>query len=901
VQVYLVNSNIGSLTGARGQFLIVNAPAGTHELRADRLGMGTVSQQVTVAAGQVIEVNFIMSTQALGLDEIVVTGAAGSARRREIGNSIAQIRTDELPIRANKVQQMLMAAAPGVNMTSKGGEFGQSSAIRLRGNSSMTMSNSPLIYIDGIQVRSQPPPRISATDHVQRSSNIQVDPLADLNPNDIERIEIIKGSAATTLYGTEAAGGVIQIFTKSGSAGAPIWTLESQQSAAWMRNFGTAEFPKMRYDGIVKTGHSQDYRASVRGGGQALQYFISGAYADHEGVLPNEYGTKWIVRGNFTVTPMPDLQVQWNTSYTRDWMQNVSQNNSQGITHNVSRENANYIQSGDPQKILEAVLPWDLQNWIDRLTTGGVITYSPLPNFTNRFTVGWDMFHQNHRNLRPYGYWGKPTGALLDSNFYNTLLTFDYVSTYSFNLLNVRSSFSWGGQAIGDEERQLEGWGENFPGAVYPTVSSASFTTASESRRKTWTAGFFFQNVFDVKNRYFVTLGARVDGSSTFGSGFGLQVYPKVSGSWVISDEAFWQSGWGEVKLRSAYGVSGRAPSTFDAVRTWTTTGLAGLPAFVPQNLGNPDLGPEVTAEFETGFDGSWLDGRLRADLTYYRQVTSEALFNVAQVPSEGDWSGQRSNVGKFRNSGVELALNASPILTPKWGFDLGLNVTTNSSEILDLGGAAPFSTGGGWIEVGQPAPVLRGRYVTNPDEIGVPIIDINHNYGPTEPTLMLVPSISLRVPGGISLSARGEWKSGHYSNESTWSSAVGFGARTPYCWQYYVDPVAEPINTTLKPDTPALWRARCDARYVNNTLYTQPRDYFRLRSASAIVPMDFAFPDRVRNPTLTVSLLDSYTYYGAGFGDPELGSGGGDSLVRNQGFFIPSPVRFQASLQIQF
>src|SRR6185503_5768171 len=121
------------------------------------------------------------------------------------------------------------AAAPGVNMSSKGGEFGQSNAIRLRGNHSMTMSNSPLIYIDGIQIRSVPPPRISATDHVQRSSNIQVDPLGALNPNDIERIEIIKGSAATTLYGTEAAGGVIQIFTKRGSTGAPSWVLETQQ------------------------------------------------------------------------------------------------------------------------------------------------------------------------------------------------------------------------------------------------------------------------------------------------------------------------------------------------------------------------------------------------------------------------------------------------------------------------------------------------------------------------------------------------------------------------------------------------------------------------------------------------------------------------------------------------
>jgi outer membrane receptor protein involved in Fe transport len=160
--------------------------------------------------------------------------------------------------------------------------------------------------------------------------------------------------------------------------------------------------------------------------------------------------------------------------------------------------------------------------------------------------------------------------------------------------------------------------GENFPGAVEPTVSSGALQRASEDREKVWNAGFFLQNVFDISNKYFLTGGVRVDGNSAFGEGFGLQVYPKVSGTWVISDEDFWNEGWGAIKLRAAYGQSGRAPGAFDAVRTWEPIGWGTAEAaFKPQNLGNDDLGPEQSQEFEVGFDGSFLNQRLTADVTY--------------------------------------------------------------------------------------------------------------------------------------------------------------------------------------------------------------------------------------------------------------------------------------------
>ena len=175
-----------------------------------------------------------------------------------------------------------------------------------------------------------------------------------------------------------------------------------------------------------------------------------------------------------------------------------------------------------------------------------------IANLTNRFTIGYDFVQQDTRNLRPFGFESRPRGALLNHHWQNALLTFDYVGTYTFNLTDdLRSSFSWGGQAVGDEQHTVEAWGEDFPGAVEPTVNSAAFTRGFEEREKVWTAGFFFQNVFDLQDKYFLTLGARVDGNSAFGEGFGLQVYPKASVSWVVSDEDFWTGG-GQLRLRAA-------------------------------------------------------------------------------------------------------------------------------------------------------------------------------------------------------------------------------------------------------------------------------------------------------------------------------------------------------------
>ena len=914
-QVSIPGLALGTLTRSTGQFIILQVPAGTHEIRVDRIGLAPVTREVIITAGQSPEVNFEMATQALRLDEIVVTGTAGAARRREVGNTINEINVADAPNRSAAVPELLQAAAPGIQVNKADGAIGQGFNIRLRGNRTISMTNQPIIYIDGIRMQSKPFP-VGNSQLARRanggSANIMAHPLNNINPNDIERIEVIKGSAATTLYGTEASSGVIQVFTKKGSAGAPIWTLDLAQNFVNSLDFGTESHPKLRMEPYLRGGRIGSYSGSVRGGGQNLQYFASVGFEEGIGILPNDSISKWMARGNFTFTPADNVVVQWNTSYAfQDQRNSPVGGNVYGITLNAYRGIANYINSDHPDDLFE-LFDQELTLRIERFTTGGTVSYSPFNNLTNRFTVGYENAVQETRNVLPFGFSLFEQGQVWNDTWKNSVVSLDYVGTYSFDVIGgLRSNFSWGGQAVGVEEINLNGYGENFPGAGNPTINSAALKVAAEDRAKVWNAGFFFQNVFDISNRYFITLGARIDGNSTFGNDFGLQFYPKASASWVISDEDFWRDGWGAVKLRAAYGQAGRAPGAFDATRTWSSNGWGGRSALLPENLGAEDLGPEVTSEFEIGFDGEWLDGALASTFTYYHQITSDALFNVDQIPTTGFAGSQRRNVGKLKNSGIELMLTGSPVRTANWGWDLGLSVTTNNSEVLDLGGIAPFSSRGAWVEEGHPVGALRSRWLTNPYEVAEPDFTSDRViHGPTQPTLSLGPSTTVRLPGGVSVSARGEYRSGHFLQQNVTSGGVTRSGWMPVCWEYYVNPYDGALDGynnpsgfshDLKPETPGVFRAHCNPSTSRRDYSTAPADFFVLRTLSAQIPLDVLLPDRVSSSTLTLSMNNNWWWFNDKWQilTPEVGDP--DDLVGRPDRDVPPVWSFSASVRTQF
>ncbi len=874
-QVSLTNTGLGTLTSSDGRYLILNVPPGQYTVRVDRIGFKAGTKPVTVTAGQTAVVDFALETEALGLDEIVVTGTAGAARKREIGNSVGTVDVADLPEPPINVDALLQNRVTGMSVLQSSAQVGGGAMIRLRGNVSVAMSNQPLLYVDGVRVRSEGFARnVPPTGSTLRSNNDIASPLNDINPADIERIEVIKGAAATTLYGTEAASGVIQIFTKQGHEGKAVWNASIEQGFVHEQKFGvdpsrappseantkafcdangnncgTSDY--LYINPWLRNGRRQGYALSVSGGAAALQYFASGTIDDNEGVLPLDHEKKYAVRGNFTFSPLDVLQLQWNTSYTNDDLVNTpAGNNAHGITLNTFRRDRNYLQS-ETRDAVDPLLDWQLTTQIRHLITGATANFTPSSKFTHRLSVGYDVSQLDLRNYRPFGFVLAPDGILSDRRYEYTTLTADYAGNYELPLTDaMHTTLSWGGQAVTNETQETSAYGEDFPGPGDPTVSSAGTRLGFEDRTRVVNAGFFGQALLALRDRYFLTAGLRVDGNSAFGENFGLQVYPKVSASYIISDESFWPDSWGTTKLRAAWGESGRAPGAFDKVRTYDPAGWGSDPAFLPLNVGNPDIGPERTAELEVGFETSQFDNRLSVDFTWYRSTTSDALFEVRQIPSSGFLNTQLENIGKLRNTGVELAVNANVLRFGSFGWDVGGSLSTNFSKVLDMGGAPPFDLGDyGWVVEGQPVPGIRAACVTNPDEKADPIIQEDCNIGPNLPTHIWGMNTTFLFPAGISLTARGEYQGGNYMEDGAGYNAVTRSVRWPGCFDAYT------VEETQGYDQmTAKQRAMCDVQFVRNDFYIYPADFFKIRELTLTAPIPTRFVPGASRAVLTLS-----------------------------------------------
>tara|TARA_B100000686_G_scaffold53167_1_gene57264 strand:- start:46953 stop:49880 length:2928 start_codon:yes stop_codon:yes gene_type:complete len=819
-QVFIDGTGLGGLTNASGRYLIVNVPAGQHTLRATLIGFNNVDQMVTVSDGQATSSDFSMSQAALALDGIVVTGTAGQARRREVGNQIAQVNIAEVPEAVTGVGELLQTRVVGARIQFGSGNSGSGADIRLRGNSSTALSNQPLIYIDGMRAKSEP-------SSSQNGAEDPYSPLNDLNPDDIDRIEVVKGPAATTLYGAEAAAGVIQIFTKRGGNGAPQWTAETQQGYAYFRPFGTDEVPYLWLDQVFRKGHRQRYSMSVRGGTDDIGYFVSGAWNDNVGAVETDGEQKMNVRANVTFSPTEDLMLQFNNTFARTDLTQAQMGNSvTSIMMTAIRGPKNYMSGLRDQATLRLLLNGEeYRNTITRATTGLTINYTPGADFTHRLTVGYDYSQDDHFNSQDYC-WLCPIGIMSNFSDYmlegegrrgmsqNAIWSLDYTGTLGLDLGwmadGLRSTLSFGMQGVENEVENSEMVGRNYPGPGEYTLSSAATKQyMTQNRLRVITGGFFAQNMLAFQDKYFITAGMRVDGNSAFGESLGFELYPKLSGSYVLSDEAFFPEGLGEIKLRAAYGFAGRSPGAFDKVRTWSPVGFNyNEQAFYPQNLGNPDLGPERTREYEYGMDGSWFGGRFSAELTYYHQLTSDALFRVASSQTQGGWSKQLENVGEFENKGWEVGTNTTIFNGQNFGWDLGLGLSTNHSKVLSLGGAAQFSVGEyGWVIEGQPVPVIYAKKIMNANDKADAVYSSGNTiYGPANPTHIYSANTSIRLPGGLQLSARGEYLKGAYISNYFEAGATGRTIAHPKCYDAYrkVDP--NWVQGTLGSNTGPQW-----------------------------------------------------------------------------------------------
>ncbi|MEN9818488.1 MAG: hypothetical protein RLZ32_2368, partial [Gemmatimonadota bacterium] len=866
-QVFVVGTPTGAQTGADGGYTIGRVAAGTVTVRARLIGYEASERSVVVADGAVAAADFRLTPSAVSLDQVVVTGTAGSARKREVGNSIGQVSVASLPEVPTNVSNLLAGRVAGVNISGGLGNAGSGSAIRLRGATSMALSNQPLIYVDGVRTRSDEYPRNGIFQGAtQRGANAYGSPLNDINPDDIERIEVVKGAAATTLFGTDAAAGVIQIFTKRGSQGAPKWTTQLNSGFSRLQKFGTDAVPLIYMDPFIRDAGRLGLQAQVAGGTQAgVRYLFSFGADNTDGVLELDNERKYQLRTNVDFSPMKNVQMSWNSSFSTNLItQTPAGNNAQGVTLNAFRRDRNYFGKADPDTI-KLVYGQRLNSNVDRLLLGSTITWTPVANYSSRLIVGFDRSSLENRNVRPYGFPGAVTGIIQNQVWQNKILSLDWANNYDWQVSDgFKATLSAGTQYVNSLVGDVVAYSENYPAPTEPTVASGSLRNADENRLKNITGGAFAQALLGFKDRYFVTVGARVDGNSAFGESFGFQTYPKASASWVVSDEGFWRERFGTLKVRAAYGAAGRAPTAFAAVQTWNPVGWGTAPAVRPLNLGDPNLGPERTTETELGFDHTAFDGRLSVDFTWFRAVTDDALFFVRNVPSQGFLASSLGNAGKIMKRGIEAAINATLLERDNLAIRAGLNASTNVSKVLSLGGAPSFSIGNfGWVIVGQPAPVVRGRLIRNADVVGAPIdTTVNHTFGPSQPTLILSPSLNITTWKGISISVRGEYQGGAFLNEDASFQALSRSVLWPSCERAY------PVIAAGGDLTPRE-RLTCVPANARQDMFIFPADFFKIRDLTVTVPLGKLIP-RTASSALVLSAQNFFRRnYGMPLFDP--------------------------------
>ncbi len=682
VQVFVPGTQFGTLTNQDGRFLLINVPAGQVTIRTIVIGYASQETTVSLDPGGTVTVNFSLAVSAVALDEVVVTGQGRGTARREIGNTITTVNTAGLEAApVNSMSELLQGRSAGMTIMSGGGKVGQGSKIILRGAGSIAMGVQPLIYVDGV--------RIDNSDYSGVwTGGTSWSGIDDINPSDIERIEVVKGAAAATLYGTEASAGVVQIFTKRGQEGqASSWTYSGE--------YGILNSPKdywdvslyapWFYDNYVDNGNNMEHQLSVTGGQEGFSYFASGTYRTQTGMLPNNEEDYYSFRANLQLFPREDMVMQFNTGFVqRSVTMPQDANNIYGYGINGLAGGADGLfMPVEEIELIEARLK------SDRFTSGMKTEWRPTENIMTRAVFGADIVNFDNFEFQPYGANSfNPLGRKDNTRRDKTSLNMELAGAYFRQLTDdLKMDVTLGFQAYHTDEGRTNAYGWDFPAPGLSTVGSAANTTGWEWRQVQKSAGFYLQDQIGWRDYLFLTVGARADGHSAFGEDHPYELYPKASVSWVASEHGIFPEFVGEFRIRTAYGTAGQQPGAFDAVRTWQpASALEGTAAVTPENIGNPKLAPEKSYEFEAGFDADLFQGRLGLEYTYYNQRTEGALIAVRYPPSEGFLNTQLENVGEIQNQGHEISVNGTLLDTGDFRWTGSVNLHFTENEILDLG-----------------------------------------------------------------------------------------------------------------------------------------------------------------------------------------------------------------------
>ncbi|MBC9930928.1 SusC/RagA family TonB-linked outer membrane protein [Chitinophaga qingshengii] len=783
IAVTLKNTKLGANTSVDGLYsFTASVPAGNYVLSFS--GVGFTSQEIPVTIGTSnITRDVKMGVSVSKLDEIVVTGTSQGTTRRQLGSYISSVKADDLNKGATgNVLAALQGKTAGAQITQNSGDPSGGISVKLRGVSTINGSTEPLYIVDGVIVDNSTT-RVTNADPNYAGNNfvgaVGQNRMADINPDDIERIEVLNGAAAAAIYGSRANSGVVQIFTKRGSTGAPVINFSTGISINELRKkldvnrapvkFGgnpndstqniltpgvVSTFPVQRFDYqdfIFRTGVGTDNNVSIAGGKDKTKYYASASYFYNQGIIKNTDFNRFSFRVNLDqeITKWLSMNATVNYIYSKsnekpDGNTFYSPLNSITILGNyydIQQRDAlgNLMKVGNLGRVNPVSIIQDFrqQQQVGRVIAGLGLKATPIKNLTLDYHVGIDNYYQDGTTFIPpfaynvsTGFFGGGTSLDPSLNGYASagsnnsfLINHDANATYNARISDNLESVTQLGYSVQYTRQHYSlQQGRGMPPFAQTADRATTAIPGSDQRSEYSISGEYIQQNFKYRNQLFLTGALRVDGSSVFGSSERNLLYTKLSGSYVLSGTDFWAKSslakwWTLFKLRAAYGESGNLTGITPYARynTYQPNAFVGASGFQgPLGFTDPGVKPEKQKELEVGTDLSFLDDRLGLSVNYYRKKVQDLLIDRAVAPTRG-YTSIRGNIGSLQNNGLEVVLNAIPVKTKNFSWNLTAIFNRNRNKALDIGqslillntvGGAPVA-----IAAGYPIGFFYGTF----------------------------------------------------------------------------------------------------------------------------------------------------------------------------------------------
>lgn len=772
ISVVVKNTVSGASTDPEGNYtLTADLKPGTYSLEISGIGFKTREERLTIGIDNAYTVNAQLAEDPLGLDEVVVTGTSAGTTRRQLGNTINTVKGDQLTKGATpNVLAALQGKTPGAQITQNSGDPAGGVSVRLRGISSISSSSEPLYIVDGVIVN-------NATNRVTNTSsnydganfvgNIGQNRLSDINPADIERIEVLNGAAAAAIYGSRANAGVIQIFTKRGSSGAPVVSFSTSVLVNQIRHkvdvnqspvkFGgspdlvtqdiltpalTTTTPVTRYDYqdyVFRTGFGTDNNISVSGGRDKTKYYVSGSYYYNQGIVKNTDYRRYSFRANLDQTLNNVISFNLGLNYVNSGADEKPDGNSFfsptnsltiiGNFHDIYTRDAlgNIKAVGERGRVNPVSIIEDIKqrNETSRIIANAGVKIKPMKGLTFDYTMGIDNYNQNGTTfIPPFAYnvstafWGG--GATLDPTLNGYASTANNVffginhelnGTYQFDITpNIGSTTQIGYSTQYENNKYALVQGRGLAPLVQTVNGASTILPPVDGRSEISISGAYLQQNFRILNKLFLTGAVRVDGSSVFGEDQRNQTYVKASGSYLVSEEKFMSgtsSWWNLFKLRAAYGESGNMTgiSAYERFNAYTTNAYLGRTSLISSTqLANENVKPERQKELEIGTDLAFFNNRLGLTFTWYNKRVEDLLLSRQIAPTTG-FSTKLDNFGSLENKGIEVMLTFSPVRNKNVRWDVTGIFNRNRNKAVEVGTAPVFFS----TNAGAPIAVIEG------------------------------------------------------------------------------------------------------------------------------------------------------------------------------------------------